>query len=306
MAQRRHQRLILSGLDHTACTHAVYASQRRFPDDHARLASQVVAYLSWVRSWPHSIPFVISGFHIFTFLHCQAFLAHAMLKRLGFTRYVYDWRAEHLPTMTHELQLAQQQGIAVQGVWMWIDGNKDRPGALSADNEQVFKSLHEANLSTQIWLGFNDNYFRDLADEEKVTRGAQMVKYITERAADHSSRVALYNHGDWFGEPENEVRIIQALPKIDIGIIYSFHHGKQQLGRFDAVLKLVRPYLWAVNLNGMRPDGPMIMPFGSGTHERAMLKKVVDSGFVGPFGVLGHVDGDVEVVLRENLRGLGF
>jgi hypothetical protein len=72
------------------------------------------------------------------------------------------------------------------------------------------------------------------------------------------------------------------------------------------VVKAIRPYLWVVNLNGMRPEGPKILPFGSGTEERRMLQVVLDSGFTGPFGVLGHVDADVEEILRGNLRGLGF
>ena len=73
------------------------------------------------------------------------------------------------------------------------------------------------------------------------------------------------------------------------------------------LLKTIRPYLWVVNLNGMRPEGPMILPFGTGTEERQMLQRVLDSGFTGPFDVLGHVDdADVEEILRGNLRGLGF
>ena len=67
------------------------------------------------------------------------------------------------------------------------------------------------------------------------------------------------------------------------------------------------PYLWVVNLNGMRPEGPKILPFGTGTHERAMLQRVLDAGFTGPFGVLGHVgDADVKVILDGNLQGLGL
>jgi sugar phosphate isomerase/epimerase len=134
-----------------------------------------------------------------------------------------------------------------------------------------------------------------------------MVSYLAERAAETKSRVALYNHGDWFGEPENQVRIIRALPGRDVGIIYNFHHGHQDIPRFEAVVKAIRPHLWVVNLNGMRPEGPKILPFGTGTHERAMLQAVLDSGFAGPFGVLSHVDGaDAEEVLRANLKGLGF
>ena len=231
----------------------------------------------------------------------------AMLERLGFKRYAYDWRAEHLPDTARELRLAREHGIRVEAVWLWIDADSDRPGKLSEANERLLAALVEAELSTQIWVGFAPNYFEGRGEEERVARGVEMVRYLSERAAETRSRVALYNHGDWFGEPENQIRIIKALPGRDLGLVYNFHHGHQQIDRFDALVKTMRPYLWAVSLNGMRPEGPMILPFGAGTHERQMLQRVLESGFTGPFGVLGHVDdADVEEVLRGNLRGLGF
>jgi hypothetical protein len=231
----------------------------------------------------------------------------AMLERLGFKRYAYDWRAEHLPDTARELRLAREHGIRVEAVWVWIDAAADKPGKLSEPNERLLAALAEAGLSTQIWVGFAPNYFEGGGDAEKVARGAEMVRYLSERAAETRSRVALYNHGDWFGEPGNQIRIIEALPGREIGLVYNFHHGHDQIGRFDVLVKAMRPHLWVVNLDGMRPEGPKILPFGTGTHERQMLQAVLDSGFTGPFGVLGHVDdADVEEILRGNLRGLGF
>ena len=228
----------------------------------------------------------------------------AMLERLGFTRYAYDWRAEHLPDSAREFRLAAAHGIRIEAAWVWIEG--DRPGKLSESNERLLAVLKEAGLSTQLWVGFAPGYFEGVGDEAKVAHGAEMVRTLSERAAETGSRVALYNHGDWFGEPENEVRIIRALPGREIGIVYNFHHGHEHIARFDAVVKTIRPWLWVVNLDGMRPEGPKILPFGTGTEERRMLQTVLDSGFTGPFGVLGHVDADVEEILRGNLRGLGF
>jgi hypothetical protein len=231
----------------------------------------------------------------------------AMLQELGFTRYAYDWRTEHLDTTAHELRLARDAGIDVIGVWMWIDGRNDRPGQLSPDNERLLAAVEEAGIATDIWLGFDTTFFDGLSDEEKVARGAEMVGFVADRAAEIDSRVALYNHGGWFGEPENEIRIIDSLPHRDVGLVYNFHHGHEHIGRFDTLVDEMRPYLWVVNLDGMRPDGPQILPFGSGTHERAMLRRLLDAGFTGPFGVLGHVDdADVKVILEGNLRGLGL
>jgi hypothetical protein len=156
-------------------------------------------------------------------------------------------------------------------------------------------------------VGFAPGFFEGMADAARVARGAEMVGYLADRAAETKSRVALYNHGDWFGEPENQVRIIEALRGREVGIVYNFHHGHQDIPRFEVVVRTIRPYLWVVNLDGMRPEGPKILPFGTGTHERRMLQAVVDSGFGGPFGVLSHVDGaDAEEILKGNLKGLGF
>lgn len=229
----------------------------------------------------------------------------AMLERLGFRRYAYDWRAEHLPDTARELRLARDRGIQIQAVWIWIE--KDRPGRLSGDNERLLAALEEAGVSTQLWTGVAPGFFEGMTDAERVARGAEMIGYLDERAARTKSRVALYNHGGWFGEPENQVRIIRALPGRDVGIVYNFHHGHEHIARFESVVEAIRPHLWVVNLDGMRPEGPKILPFGTGTAERRMLQVVLDSGFAGPFGVLGHVeDADVEEVLKGNLRGLGF
>jgi len=183
-----------------------------------------------------------------------------MLERLGFKRYAYDWRAEHLPDTARELRLAREHGTRVEAVWLWIDGTADRPGKLSEANERLLAILAEAKLSTQIWVGFAPNTFEGRPDEEKVARGVEMVRYLSERAAETRSRVALYNHGDWFGEPENQIRIIEALPGREIGLVYNFHHGHQQIDRFDALVKTIRPYLWVVNLNGASrgPEDPAL------------------------------------------------
>jgi hypothetical protein len=183
-----------------------------------------------------------------------------MLEELGFRRYAYDWRPRHLPDTARELRLARERGIEVTAVWIWIDGDADRPGQLSGDNERLLGSLAEAGVSTQIWVGINANAFEGLAEGDKVVRGVEIVRYLSERASETGSRVALYNHGDWSGEPENQIRIIEALPDHRIGLVYNFHHGHEHIERFDTLVDTMRPHLWVVNLNGMRPGGPKILP----------------------------------------------
>jgi hypothetical protein len=88
-------------------------------------------------------------------------------------------------------------------------------------------------------------------------------------------------------------------------MVYNFHHAHAQIDRFGDLLPKMLPHLRAVVINGMRPEGPKILPVGSGSHERRMLRVLADSGYQGPIGILGHVeDADVGEVLRRNRDGL--
>lgn len=132
-----------------------------------------------------------------------------------------------------------------------------------------------------------------------------MISFLSKRARSLDCKLALYNHGDWFGEPENQVKIIQVLPDEDLGIIFNFHHAHQQIDPFPEMVDVMLPYLWSVNLNGLRKGGPKILPIGQGDHEREMIELLIGKGYTGDFGILGHVENaDVEMILKANLEGL--
>ena len=70
----------------------------------------------------------------------------------------------------------------------------------------------------------------------------------------------------------------------------------------------MRPYLYALNLNGMLRDGERrgrkIVPLGQGDLDLDLLKTIRDSGYRGPIGIIGHTQDDAEERLRDNLDGL--
>ena len=132
-----------------------------------------------------------------------------------------------------------------------------------------------------------------------------MVSYLSNEADKIDCKIGLYNHGGWFGNPDNLVKIIQSLPNQDIGVIFNFHHAHSLLGNYNDLVKNMVPYLWAVNLNGMKTGGPKILTIGKGEEEKNMIEILKSNGFKGPWGILGHkADEDVEKVLLENLEGL--
>ncbi len=135
------------------------------------------------------------------------------------------------------------------------------------------------------------------------------IRPIAEAAAKIGCTVALYNHGGWFGEPENQVAIVEQLQLPNVGIVYNFHHGHDHIARFPELLRKMQPHLLAINLNGMVIDGDKagkkILTLGEGDQELSMLKTLRDSGWRGPVGILDHrPETDSEETLGANLAGL--
>ena len=228
-----------------------------------------------------------------------------MLKELVITKYAYDWRKEDLPFMAEELTLAKKNKVDVIAVWMWIDDNWDSLEQLNESNEKVFEVIENIAYKGQLWVSFNANYFENLSDVDAVKKGADMIALLSKRAATLDCKVALYNHGDWFGEPENLLKIIEALPNEDLGLVYNFHHAHAQIERFPKLVKMMLPYLWNVNLNGLIKEGPKILPVGEGEYEKEMIDLLIKNGYTGDFGILGHVENaDVKTILEANIKGL--
>jgi hypothetical protein len=227
-----------------------------------------------------------------------------MLQNLGFTSYAYDWRSEHLPELVKEINLANKNGMEINAVWMWL-ADKDFVGNLSPNNRKVLEALEETGLKTQIWVSFPEDYFDNLLEEQRLEKALNIIHYVSDEARKLGCKVGLYNHCGWFGRPENLVKICEKLGGNDVGIIFNCHHAHPMIEEFAHLVPLMKPHLWAVNLNGMKVAGPKIMPLGTGDKESEMLTILHANGFTGPFGILGHVeDADVKQVLKNNLDGL--
>ncbi|HZI54375.1 MAG TPA: hypothetical protein VFD56_11750, partial [Chitinophagaceae bacterium] len=226
-----------------------------------------------------------------------------MLKELGITSLAYDMRDADLPNMETEFNTLKKYNINMRGIWFWINNDKDQ--LLNKANEAILKTLAATNTKTELWVSFPSQFYDGLADEGKVKKAAQAIQYIHQRAAEIGCTIALYNHKDWFGEPANQVKIIKASGLKDAHIVYNFHHGHKQVAEFDEILKVAKPYLSTVNLNGMKGTDFNILTLGEGDHELEMLKKLRASGFNGSIGIIGHTENeDVKLVLQRNITGL--
>ena len=226
-----------------------------------------------------------------------------MLDGLEFRKMAWDWRMEHIETLPDEISALQNHDIELTAVWLWLDrSSKD---GLLPHHHMIFDAVAGKGVETTYWLSFSSDFFDGLTDDEKVEMAASKIIVVHDRIRKDGGKIALYNHMDWFGEPENQVRIIESIGRDSIGIVYNFHHAHHHIDDFPEKLDVMLPYLYTVNLNGMRRDGPKILDIGSGDEELRMIRYLRDSGFSGTIGILGHTEGeDIEEVLTRNLRGL--
>lgn len=222
-----------------------------------------------------------------------------MLERLGFRRFAYDWRAEHVPTFDAEIAALKRHGISLDAFWF--------PAALDANARAILAALERNAVRTQLWVTMSDPAPAG-AQAAKVAAAASQLAPLRAAAERIGCSVALYNHGGWFGQPENQLAIVARLGRPSVGIVYNLHHGHEHLSRLPQVLGMLKPHLRAINLNGSiaagDSKGKKIVPLGQGELDLPVLRAIVASGYRGPIGILGHTQDDAELRLRDNLAGL--
>ncbi|GAB2603421.1 sugar phosphate isomerase/epimerase family protein [Spirosoma areae] len=226
-----------------------------------------------------------------------------MLNKLHITKLAYDWRDEHIPTFDAELDALKKHNIALQAFWLNSGPNPENDKKLTA----ILDVLKRHKVKTQIWCMIsNINGLDAMTQEEKIKTIAKPVGYIADKAAEIGCTVGLYNHGGWFGDPENQLAIIDYLKKPAIGIVYNFHHAEADIDRFPNFFPKILPHLLALNLSGLKKGNPVtVVPIGQGDAELNMMRIVKKSAYTGPVGIINEYTApDAEVGLRMNIDGL--
>ncbi|QDT97608.1 DUF6797 domain-containing protein [Gimesia aquarii] len=220
----------------------------------------------------------------------------AMCAKLGLKKIAYDWRQEHIPTFEQEILEYKKHGLEYFAFW--------------GEHEAAFKLFKKHDLHPQIWVTLRGP--DKGTQKQRIQMAAKQLLPLVRRTAKMGSKLGLYNHGGWGGEPENLVAVCEYLKKHHdaqhVGIVYNQHHAHSRIDDFAKILALMKPHLLCLNLNGMTREGDKhgkkILPLGEGEYDVALLKTIKDSGYSGPIGIIGHTQDDVEQRLQDNLDGL--
>jgi sugar phosphate isomerase/epimerase len=226
-----------------------------------------------------------------------------MLNKLGINKLAYDWREKHVPTFDAELDALKKHNITLQSFWYYSGPEPENDKNFAT----IIDLLKRHQVKTQIWTMITGIKNLDsMTQEQKIEAVSKPVKYIAEKAAETGSTVGLYNHGGWFGEPENQLAIIDHLKMPNIGMVYNFSHSEEQIHRFPEFYPKILPHLYAINLTGLQGGIPAkVVPIGEGNIEYKMMKIIEQSNYSGPIGIINEdFAPDAEDGLKMNMEGL--
>jgi len=227
-----------------------------------------------------------------------------MLLDLKVRAYAYDFRPVHVPTFDEEVETMKKNGIAITAWWF--------PTQLNDMAKTIFGVIDRHGIKPELWIMGTGALARNATEQaQRVADETKRLGPLADAAKSRGLRVLLYNHGGWFGDPENQVQVVQALRREgfnNVGIVYNFHHAHDHIRHFEKIWPRISDYVEAVNLSGMVPDGDRknqkILYLGEGTEELAMIRTIRNSGWRGRVGILSHrTEFDAAETLGKNLAG---
>jgi hypothetical protein len=227
-----------------------------------------------------------------------------MLVKLEVTKFAYDWREEHVPSFDREMEALKEHHIELQAFWMPYgpDPVHDKHYA------EIFALLKRHHMMPQLWwsYGSSDDSLKNMTQEEKVVAVGRIVLRLAEDAGKIGCTVGLYGHNGWFGEPENQMSILQYVRKQNVGIVYNFNHAEEQVDRFPVFFPQILPHLIALNIAGLKKGPPgKVVPVGRGDSEEKMIRIIAESSYGGTIGIINEdTDPDAETGLKINMDGL--
>ena len=196
-----------------------------------------------------------------------------VLKKLGITRAGFVGRnVTRMNEFDAYVTAYREHQIELVAVWTPVD--TDAP--LEEPHIKMFlEGVDRHRLKIQWWVTLEQ--FERVPEAGRVDAAVGLLRTLHAEATKKGLQLAVYGHGRdaWYTQPENEIAIVEKLAAppdpARVGIAYNFHHAHSQLDRFATVLPKLVPHLIAVNLNGMRAQGPMILPIGDGDREQEMV-----------------------------------
>ncbi len=221
-----------------------------------------------------------------------------MLKELGYAGAGHLW----LDGVPERLKTLDQCGLQLFQVYVRVSMDAKQPKYDPRLREVVNLLKGRPTILGVLMSGMKSS------DSSGDARAVEVLREISDMAAESGIRVALYPHtGDWIEKVEDAVRVVQKVDRKNVGVMFNLCHWmKVDKSRdYKRVLAAAMPHLFVVSINGADTDGEnwdrLIQPLDRGSFDLyGFLKTLRDLGYAGPIGLQCYgIPGDA----REHLAG---
>ena len=230
------------------------------------------------------------------------------LSRLGFDGLAWDWRYEHAQQFEQQLDALAEHALDLTAIWAPVPD-----GSVSEALESQVRTASGRGLKPQLWACAEFGSPGPIINDEDPAIYGDRLEPLARLAAENGMTLALYNHLGWYGEPLNQLRILEDLEKrgfTDVGMVYMQHHGHAHVDGFAALWPQFQHAVVALGLNGTRDgahwgDGK-VLPYGHGPRDIELARVIADSGWRGTVALIGHTMDPIEHRLADDLAGLAW
>jgi hypothetical protein len=228
------------------------------------------------------------------------------LRDLGFDGLAWDWRDDHVPQFEEQLEALLANGLDLTAIWAPVPD-----GVVTPALEAQVRTASDRGLAPQLWACAEFGAPGAVTEDADPGLYADRLEPLARLAAENGLRIALYNHLGWYGEPLNQLRVLEELERrghAGHGMAYMQHHGHAHIDDFAELWPQFQHKVIALGLNGMRDgahwgDGK-VLPYGHGPRDLELARVIASSGWRGPVALIGHTMDPIEFRLEDDLAGL--
>lgn len=210
----------------------------------------------------------------------------AMLRELGYDGVGHIW----LDGVEERLRTLDAAGLRLFQITMVVEMGPDQTPYDTARFQEVCTAVRGRGVQFDLLL----NGWRP-SDPARDPHAVAVLRPMAETAAQAGAQLLLYPHVDsWVERIEDAVRVAAKVDRPNVGVMFNLCHWLRvdPSREYRPLLKLARPWLWAVSLNGadQRDDQPgwarYIQPLDRGDFDVAgLLRTLRELGYAGPVGL---------------------
>ena len=186
---------------------------------------------------------------------------------------------------------------------------------IDADQMKYGPELKEAieilkGSNSILWLFVQSKKFKP-SQTEGDARAVEVIREISDMAAEAGLRVALYPHtGFWLEKVEDAIRVAKQADRKNVGITFNLCHWlrTEDEKNMRSLIISAMPHLFVVSINGADSGGKdwkqLIQTLDRGTFNIGrFLRTLKRSGFTGPIGFQGYgIGGDAYDNLKRSME----